>query len=90
MTNPDFVKLANAMGVHALRCTRAEDLGEKMREFLEYDNSKPILLECVVEKAEHVFPMVSMILFLSEFSLMRLCPRFRRVKRCMSSCYILL
>lgn len=58
MTNPDFVKLANAMGVHAIRCTTSEDLPQKMREFLEYDNSKPVLLECMVEKAEHVFPMV--------------------------------
>lgn len=73
MTNPDFVKLANAMGVHALRCTRAEDLGAKMKEFLEYDNSKPVLLECVVEKSEHVFPMVSMIIFPGEFSLMCVC-----------------
>ncbi|KAK2459432.1 hypothetical protein APHAL10511_008543 [Amanita phalloides] len=58
MVNPDFVKLAEAMGVRALRCTRAEDLEEKMKEFLEYDNSKPVLLECMVEKTEHVFPMV--------------------------------
>ncbi|KAF8634540.1 hypothetical protein AX15_000838 [Amanita polypyramis BW_CC] len=58
MTNPDFVKLAQAMGVHAIRCTRKEDLGEKMKELLEYDNSKPVLLECVVERDEHVFPMV--------------------------------
>ncbi|KDQ19764.1 hypothetical protein BOTBODRAFT_125177 [Botryobasidium botryosum FD-172 SS1] len=59
MTNPDFVKLAQAMGVHALRCTSAEDLPSKMKEFLEYDNAKPILLECRVEKNEHVFPMVA-------------------------------
>jgi acetolactate synthase-1/2/3 large subunit len=58
MTNPDFVKLANAMGVHAMRCTRAEDLPRMMKEFLEYDNSRPVLMECVVEKCEHVFPMV--------------------------------
>ena len=58
MTNPDFVKLAQAMGVHAIRCERAEDLPAKMKEFLEYDNSKPVLFECVVEKDEHVFPMV--------------------------------
>jgi acetolactate synthase-1/2/3 large subunit len=58
MTNPDFVKLPNAMGVHALWRTRAQDLGRKMKVFLEYDNSKPALLECVVEKNEHVFPMV--------------------------------
>ncbi|KIY70422.1 acetolactate synthase [Cylindrobasidium torrendii FP15055 ss-10] len=58
MTNPDFVKLSQAMGVHAIRCETAEDLPAKMKEFLEYDNSKPVVLECMVEKDEHVFPMV--------------------------------
>lgn len=58
MTNPDFVKFAGAMGVHAIRCDRAEDLPEKMREFLEYPGDRPVLMECVVEKNEHVFPMV--------------------------------
>ncbi|KAL0946474.1 hypothetical protein HGRIS_012692 [Hohenbuehelia grisea] len=58
MTNPDFVALAKAMGVHAIRCTNAEELPAKMKEFLEYDNSKPVLMECMVEKDEHVFPMV--------------------------------
>ncbi|KAF5357734.1 hypothetical protein D9757_011953 [Collybiopsis confluens] len=58
MNNPDFVRLAQAMNVHAIRCTRAEDLPAKMKEFLEYDNSKPVLMECVVERNEHVFPMV--------------------------------
>ncbi|KAK7455155.1 Acetolactate synthase, mitochondrial [Stygiomarasmius scandens] len=58
MTNPDFVRLAQAMGVHAIRCTSAEELPAKMKEFLEYDNSRPVLMECVVEPNEHVFPMV--------------------------------
>lgn len=58
MVNPDFVKLAEALGARAIRATSAEELPEKMKEFLEYDNSKPILLECMVEKNEHVFPMV--------------------------------
>ncbi|KAF9014190.1 hypothetical protein BDQ17DRAFT_1404533 [Cyathus striatus] len=58
MTNPDFILLARAMGVQAIRCSSAEELPEKMKEFLEYDNTKPILMECVVEKNEHVFPMV--------------------------------
>ncbi|EIN07039.1 acetolactate synthase [Punctularia strigosozonata HHB-11173 SS5] len=58
MTNPDFVKLANAMGVHAIRCHTAAELPEKMKEFLEYDNSKPVVMECIVEPGEHVFPMV--------------------------------
>ncbi|KAF8647502.1 hypothetical protein AX16_006707 [Volvariella volvacea WC 439] len=58
MTNPDFVKLAQAMGVHAIRCHNSEELPAKMKEFLEYDNSKPIVMECYVEQNEHVFPMV--------------------------------
>ncbi|KAG2357082.1 thiamine diphosphate-binding protein [Suillus spraguei] len=58
MINPDFVMLAKAMYVHAIRCESAADLPAKMKEFLEYDGSKPILLECKVETDEHVYPMV--------------------------------
>ncbi|KAF8759644.1 Acetolactate synthase [Rhizoctonia solani] len=58
MKNPDFVKLAQAMGAHAIRCTSTDELPEKMREFLQYDNNKPVLLECVVSNRELVFPMV--------------------------------
>ncbi|KAJ7610243.1 thiamine diphosphate-binding protein [Mycena polygramma] len=59
MTNPDFSALARAMGVHALRCKTAAELPAKMAEFLAYDNNKPILMECLVERNEHVFPMVA-------------------------------
>jgi len=58
MTNPDFVLLAQAMGVHAIRVSNVRELPEKMKEFLEYDGNKPVLMECIVEKSEHVFPMV--------------------------------
>ena len=58
MVNPDFVLLAQAMDVHAIRCHSAEELPAKMKEFLEYDGSRPVLMECLVEKNEHVFPMV--------------------------------
>lgn len=58
MTNPDFVKLAEAMGVHAIRVHNASELPAKMKEFLEYDNNKPVLMECIVETDEHVYPMV--------------------------------
>lgn len=58
MTNPDFVALAKAMGVHAIRCMSVEELPAKMKEFLEYDNSRPVLLDVVTDKNEHVFPMV--------------------------------
>jgi acetolactate synthase-1/2/3 large subunit len=58
MVNPDFILLARAMGVHAIRCRSAEELPAKMKEFLEHDGSKPVLLECIVDKKEHVYPMV--------------------------------
>ncbi|PCH37937.1 acetolactate synthase [Wolfiporia cocos MD-104 SS10] len=58
MTNPDFVKLAQAMNVHAIRCNSFDELPAKMKELLEYDNSKPVLMDCTVENNEHVFPMV--------------------------------
>ena len=61
MVNPDFIKLANSMNVHAIRVTSEEELPAKMKEFLEYDNSKPVLMECFVETNEHVFPMVSVL-----------------------------
>ena len=58
MHNPDFVKLAESMGVKALRCESLADLPAKMKEFVEYDNTKPIILEARVIKSEHVYPMV--------------------------------
>jgi len=58
LVNPDFVSLAKAMGAHAIRASSARELPEKMKEFLEYDGNKPVLLECAVEAHEHVFPMV--------------------------------
>ena len=58
MTNPDFCKLSEAMGTKALRCTNLAELPAMMKEFLEYDNTRPILMECVVS-SEHVYPMVA-------------------------------
>lgn len=58
MTNPNFVKLSEAMGAKALRCTSLADLPAMMKEFLEYDNTRPIIMECIVS-SEHVYPMVA-------------------------------
>jgi acetolactate synthase-1/2/3 large subunit len=58
MVNPNFGLLANSMGVHAIQCRTVEELPEKMKEFLEYDNNRPVILECLVSRNEHVFPMV--------------------------------
>ncbi|BGP46358.1 Acetolactate synthase, mitochondrial [Rhodotorula kratochvilovae] len=59
MTNPDFVALAKAMNVHAIRCDSLADLPAKMKEFMEYDNQKPVVLEARIVKTEHVYPMVA-------------------------------
>ena len=63
MVNPDFIELAKSMRVHAIRCHSVEELPAKMKEFLEYDGSRPVLLDVVVDKTEHVFPMVRHFLF---------------------------
>jgi acetolactate synthase-1/2/3 large subunit len=54
-TNPDFMLLAKAMGVHGIRASNAGELPEKMKEFLEYDGNKPVLLECVVDQMSRCF-----------------------------------
>ena len=56
MHNPDFAKLADAMNCKGLRCDKKEDLPAKMKQFIETD--EPVALEVVVDKAEHVYPMV--------------------------------
>ena len=58
MTNPDFIKLSESMGAKAIKCSNLEELPAKMKEFLEYDNTRPILMECLVS-SEHVYPMVA-------------------------------
>ncbi|SGZ15078.1 BQ5605_C029g10641 [Microbotryum silenes-dioicae] len=58
MINPDFCKLAESMRVKSIFCDNIEDLPAKMKEFMEYDNDKPVLFEARVVKNEHVYPMV--------------------------------
>lgn len=59
MTNPDFVKLAEAMGCHAIRCDSLTDLPAKMKEFIEYDNHRPVLFEARCVTGEHCYPMIA-------------------------------
>ncbi|KAI8823508.1 acetolactate synthase [Fimicolochytrium jonesii] len=56
MHNPDFVKFAESMGCKGLRARTMEELPAVMAEFLEHDG--PVLLDAVVCKNEHVYPMV--------------------------------
>lgn len=55
--NPDFVKVAEAMGLKAIKATKPEELSSKMKELLEY-NDGPILMEVVVDRKVPVLPMV--------------------------------
>ncbi len=88
MINPDFVQLAKSMGAHAIRASNANELPEKIKEFLEYDGNKPVLLECIVESHQHVFPMVCPPM---SISLLVIDPcllyRFRRARRYMNKSY---
>ena len=54
--NPDFVKLAEAMGVQAERCIAPGDVENKLRWLIDSDG--PALLEVVTDKKVPVLPMV--------------------------------
>jgi acetolactate synthase-1/2/3 large subunit len=56
MHNPDFVKLADAMNCKGFRCSKPEELPKVMEAFLAHDG--PAVLDALVEKHEHVYPMI--------------------------------
>ncbi|KAJ3120534.1 Acetolactate synthase, mitochondrial [Nowakowskiella sp. JEL0407] len=56
MRNPDFVKFAESMNCVGLRVRTAEELPEIMAQFLA--TKEPVILDAVVDKHEHVYPMV--------------------------------
>ncbi|MBX3278414.1 MAG: biosynthetic-type acetolactate synthase large subunit [Acidobacteria bacterium] len=53
---PDFVKLAEAYGVRALRATQASEVSRVLAEGLEARG--PVLMEMQVNREENVFPIV--------------------------------
>lgn len=53
----DFVKVAEAMGAKAFRITRPEEVKPVLREALALE--EPVLIECVIDCDEKVFPMVA-------------------------------
>ena len=56
MPGPDYVKLANAYDIPALRVEHQEDVADALRQAQEYNG--PFLIEFVVERETNVFPMV--------------------------------
>jgi acetolactate synthase-1/2/3 large subunit len=53
---PDFVKLAEAYGGHGIRCSDPAQLDAAILEMI--NTPKPVIFDCVVEKAENCFPMI--------------------------------
>ena len=56
MPGPDYVKLANAYDIPALRVEHQEDVADALRQAQDCDG--PFLIEFVVERETNVFPMV--------------------------------
>ncbi|EEH19898.2 acetolactate synthase, large subunit, biosynthetic type [Paracoccidioides brasiliensis Pb03] len=54
--NPDFVKLSEAMGVQARRCTKPSEVEASLKWLIESEG--PALLEVVTDKKVPVLPMV--------------------------------
>ncbi|EXJ87961.1 acetolactate synthase I/II/III large subunit [Capronia coronata CBS 617.96] len=56
--NPDFVKLAEAMGVQARRCVKPADVEDSLEWLISGSGEGPALLEIVIDKKVPVLPMV--------------------------------
>lgn len=56
MFNPNFVQLAEAMGAKGFYLDKEEDISQVVDQFLKAEG--PVLLNAIVEKDEHVYPMV--------------------------------
>ncbi len=53
----DFVKVAEAMGAKAYRVTKKEELENVLKEAIALQ--EPVLIECIIDADDKVFPMVS-------------------------------
>lgn len=56
MTTPDFVKLGEAYGIPSFRATNKTEAREAIQKARAIDG--PVLIECMIEKEDNVFPMV--------------------------------
>jgi acetolactate synthase-1/2/3 large subunit len=63
--NPNFQKLADAMGIQTRKCTRPDDVRESLKWLIESDG--PAFLEIVTDKKVPVLPMVPAGAALHEF-----------------------
>lgn len=54
--NPDFIKIGEAYGIKSVQLTNKKDLKKHLKKILESDEA--VLVECIVEKEENVYPMI--------------------------------
>ena len=54
--NPDFIKIGEAYGIKSIQLKNKKDLKRHLKKILESD--EPILVDCIVEKEENVYPMI--------------------------------
>ena len=55
-SNPDFVKIAEACGVHSLQVAEKDEVVPAIEKALAH--SGPVLVHCKVAKEDNVYPMV--------------------------------
>ena len=55
--NVDYVKLAEAMGAKGYRITKQEEVEPVLKEAIA--SGKPVVIECIIQSDDKVFPMVA-------------------------------
>ena len=54
--NPDFIKIGEAYGIKSVQLKNSKDLKKNLKKILE--SNEPVLVECIIEKEENVYPMI--------------------------------
>jgi acetolactate synthase, large subunit, biosynthetic type len=54
--NPDFIKIGEAYGIKSIQLKTKKDLKKHLKKILE--SNEAVLVECIVEKEENVYPMI--------------------------------
>ena len=56
ISQPDFMKLAEAYGIKGIRAESPEDVPGALKDMMESDG--PVLLDVLADRLENVFPMI--------------------------------
>jgi acetolactate synthase, large subunit, biosynthetic type len=54
--NPDFIKIGEAYGIKSVQLKTKQDLKNKLKDLINSDEG--VLIDCIVEKEENVYPMI--------------------------------